>query len=344
MKGLWNTPNTKTTNTENNSQANAQPLNMMLSPCKDDCLVSERVSKQEGGSSSVIVPDCSWTEGSQDQNDSLSVDEDAPRQNEKHELDVSKQSKQEMNSTEGSIAVDTNDTVEKQQAETDQCCKDNALNAKQDIITTEGSIEVDTNNTVQEQQAKMDQCCDDNALNEICNDAGSTIEGAVGEENFEVLKATDVDEEENLSSPTKNEHSTDQIKDVAASTQQLDETLDHSGSLLPMSRHEKEIQSLGGEILFESPTTRKSSFSLSNTNGWTNELWLSTKSTRSLCHSGLVTKIEKGRSWGGRLWGEKYEERMLALFTEPSIILLLRRPQNLNEVKKILGLSRDSSR
>ena len=65
--------------------------------------------------------------------------------------------------------------------------------------------------------------------------------------------------------------------------------------------------------------------------------WSATESTRKLIHHSHVLKLQKTR-----FWGEKYVPRVLVLYRNPSLLLLLRRPDNLQEVKRLLDLPRNT--
>ena len=101
-----------------------------------------------------------------------------------------------------------------------------------------------------------------------------------------------------------------------------------------VSERDREAQQLGGEILFDVDIAKTSSPHQTPINyGWTKHRWLSTSSIRSLRHCGMITKVSRGA-----LWGEKYESLMMAVFENPNLIVLCRRPRNVAEIKRLLEL------
>ncbi|GKY98730.1 hypothetical protein MPSEU_000829300 [Mayamaea pseudoterrestris] len=89
---------------------------------------------------------------------------------------------------------------------------------------------------------------------------------------------------------------------------------------------------IGGEILFIAPP---SNF------GWDNLRWLSYSGIRKVAFAQLGYRyFEKARKQ--LLWSTEtssYQKRLLAIYDEPSLILILRRPDNETELVDVLGLS-----
>ena len=90
--------------------------------------------------------------------------------------------------------------------------------------------------------------------------------------------------------------------------------------------HSNDGNQLGGEILFD---VNNVSCSLPIIP------WNATNNTRKLIMHGHVFILKKNR-----FFGEKLMPRLLTLFRNPSVLLALRRPENVGEVKKLLDLPR----
>lgn len=93
-------------------------------------------------------------------------------------------------------------------------------------------------------------------------------------------------------------------------------------------RRSIDMSILGGEILFDIENISSSLPILP---------WSATEKTRKLIHHSHVLKLKRTR-----FWGEKYVPRILALYRHPSVILVLRRPENIGEIKKLLNLPKNS--
>jgi hypothetical protein len=92
----------------------------------------------------------------------------------------------------------------------------------------------------------------------------------------------------------------------------------------------------GSEILFSRSDTKKY-------NGWDNLRWMAYSGTRRLKYLEPVYRfIEKPKTFLAWASGEEYLERRLAVYQEPNIILVLRTPENLVEVKAILDIDEES--
>lgn len=73
----------------------------------------------------------------------------------------------------------------------------------------------------------------------------------------------------------------------------------------------------------------------SATLGWTNDLWLAKSPHRVLIYSRHVQLLTKGRFF----WSaDQYVPRALALYTDPNLLLVLRPPLNISEVKESLNI------
>jgi len=96
----------------------------------------------------------------------------------------------------------------------------------------------------------------------------------------------------------------------------------HEPKLSRKNSYEGKI--LGGDILFD---IKNISCSLPIIP------WSATESIRKLIHHSHILTLKKTR-----FFGEKRVPRILALFRNPSVILILRRPENVAEVRKLLDL------
>lgn len=90
------------------------------------------------------------------------------------------------------------------------------------------------------------------------------------------------------------------------------------------------------QILFERPTKDKpTSPFISNEIDWTNEKWSTKSSSRELIFCGWVYLVAKGRFfWSGK----QYISRVLALYKDPNLLLVLRPPRDLAEVSELLNI------
>ncbi|CAJ1949424.1 unnamed protein product [Cylindrotheca closterium] len=92
----------------------------------------------------------------------------------------------------------------------------------------------------------------------------------------------------------------------------------------------------GAEILFSRSTKEQY-------NGWDNLRWMAYSGTRKLVFFETVYRYnEKPKSFMNFLAGEEYSARKLAVYEEPSVILLLRSPENMDELKSALCVEHDS--
>jgi len=93
-----------------------------------------------------------------------------------------------------------------------------------------------------------------------------------------------------------------------------------------MSATSEESLALKAEVLFGSRCSH----------GWTNERWMSVPPPeRKLRHHGTVSRLTKGRF----VWSSgQYVPRTLAIFEHPNLILVLRVPTSVEEVRSLLNL------
>jgi len=89
------------------------------------------------------------------------------------------------------------------------------------------------------------------------------------------------------------------------------------------------------EILFVRSEKDTNSSSSSPTLGWTNDRWLAKSPQRVLIYSRHVQFLTKGRFF----WSaDQYVPRALALYKNPNLILVLRPPLNVSEVRESLNI------
>ena len=115
---------------------------------------------------------------------------------------------------------------------------------------------------------------------------------------------------------------------------------DKNNEISPSDEHrDEESRLLGGaEIMFERSNSDSNNRSSMAFSGWDNLRWLSYAGIRKLQFCKPVSRFEAGRQ--SLFWsGEQYlDHRLLAVYEEPRLILVLRRPSNLAEVRALLDL------
>mmetsp|Transcript_9210 Transcript_9210/g.14174 ORF Transcript_9210/g.14174 Transcript_9210/m.14174 type:complete len:979 (-) Transcript_9210:126-3062(-) len=99
----------------------------------------------------------------------------------------------------------------------------------------------------------------------------------------------------------------------------------------PVNLRDEEAKLLGGtEILFSRSDTK-------HYNGWDNLRYMAYSGARRLKYFEPVYRfVEQPKSFLAWAAGEQYQERQLAIYEEPSIVLVLKRPENTGQVKEIL--------
>jgi hypothetical protein len=110
--------------------------------------------------------------------------------------------------------------------------------------------------------------------------------------------------------------------------QQVDDGLNHETSAV--SLRDEESEKLGKEIFFHRNSNP-------NYNGWDNLRWMSFAGTRQIDFVGPVCRFVPGRRtlfWSG----DQYVDRILVVYREPHLILILRPPEDLAEVSQIFDL------
>lgn len=113
------------------------------------------------------------------------------------------------------------------------------------------------------------------------------------------------------------------------------ERKDHIEDVIPMenaaiSLRDEEYEKLGKEVFFRRSDDPKYY-------GWDNLRWMSHSGTRKIEFVGAVYRFVPGRR--NLFWsGDQYLERVLAVYNEPHLLLILRPPENMSEVLEILDL------
>lgn len=98
-------------------------------------------------------------------------------------------------------------------------------------------------------------------------------------------------------------------------------------------RHE-EAALLGAEIIFENNKDRCY-------NGWDNLRWMAYSGIRKISAAEPVYRYSKGRN--GLLWNtDEYEQRKLAVYEHPNVILILREASCLAELRDLMELPHDA--
>jgi hypothetical protein len=97
-----------------------------------------------------------------------------------------------------------------------------------------------------------------------------------------------------------------------------------------ISLRDEESKLIGAEIVFE----RKPK---PDYNGWDNLRWMAYSGTRKVRYCELVSRFVAGRR--SLFWsGDQYLTRKLAIYDEPNLILILRAPESLAELREIMDL------
>ena len=97
-----------------------------------------------------------------------------------------------------------------------------------------------------------------------------------------------------------------------------------------LSLRDQELNAIGAEIMFE----RKPKAAY---NGWDNLRWMSYSGVRKISFCEPLYRFVAGRKtlfWSG----DQYLDRTLAIYEEPNLILVLRRPSSLPEIREFLDL------
>ncbi len=102
----------------------------------------------------------------------------------------------------------------------------------------------------------------------------------------------------------------------------------------PASPRDEEMNVIGGEILFED------SSSAVPLNGWDRLRWMSYSGIRKvrLCESVARLATSRKTFFWATSSGDEYLHRKLAIYEEPPVMLLLRRPVDVGEIRRILDL------
>ena len=80
-------------------------------------------------------------------------------------------------------------------------------------------------------------------------------------------------------------------------------------------------------------------FNPSTNNSYNDEWWEKTAESRTVVHASAVTRlvrIQRGLGFGLIPPSEHYRTRILVLFKTPDVLLVLRRPKSISEVRTLL--------
>lgn len=184
----------------------------------------------------------------------------------------------------------------------------------------------------------LPETVDDNQCNSL------NIVDAKGEENA-IKDAVDATSADNaIEAESNNDDDDDGIESVEdesspSSTPLKNKSMDNDASFefVSMSLRDDEEKGVGGEILFLRDST-------STYAGWDTLRWMSHNGVRKINFCQQVYRIidgakkRKGLPLFWKTGGKYYEERAMIVYDEPSLILIVRRPANLEEIRKLLGL------
>lgn len=195
---------------------------------------------------------------------------------------------------------------------------DTCIDVKDDVVNIkEKNVSVDS-----EKERTLDSAeCEDNEESDENNgNAETTTDAAVADEDTGDMNEKDSD---------------DASSDSAESSVELNVNIEATGLSEPARKvfsREEELEAIGAEILFE---TRADEVGADE---WTNLRWLSTSGERQLRFCKVVTKTKVARKGLFRSEQQHHLRRKLAIYEKPNIILLLRPPTSVSEVRKLLDL------
>jgi hypothetical protein len=197
---------------------------------------------------------------------------------------------------------------------------------ERNVVAVDGadaSVEkkVSTNSTESEEIVAVS--CEDGAVE--TGQEGETVEGTAA-----VEKEVDADlaEVKGADEPIKKPSAVD------SSAQTIEEEVEKISRPKPEEQQcsrDKEREAIGAEILFERGADDLA------VNDWSNLRWLSTSGERELRFCKVVTRTKIARRGLFRS-GEQHLRRKLAIYEKPNLILLLRPPTSIAEIRKLLDL------
>jgi hypothetical protein len=163
----------------------------------------------------------------------------------------------------------------------------------------------------------------------------------VTQEEDEQPNTTVVDLDNEASIPSINESSADGPSTGEASTNDeepvhADTTTDTAPAAVNLRDEESKVLR-GAELLFSRSATK-------NYNGWDNLRWMAYSGTRRLKYFEPVYRfVEKPKTFLAWASGEEYLSRQLAVYEEPNLILILRPPESIAELKEILDVDDEAT-
>jgi len=166
----------------------------------------------------------------------------------------------------------------------------------------------------------------------ICEESGTE------EDNEEVVDLNlMVADEEAIGTAEENKNddersSEDAIGSCSEPGEEGDKTVDSSELENQPLSYEQEMKAIGAEILFEKRADA------AGVDEWSNLRWLSTSGERQLRFCKVVSRPKIARKGLFRPSEEKAVRRKLAIYEKPNLILLLRPPTSIAEVRKLLDL------
>ena len=143
---------------------------------------------------------------------------------------------------------------------------------------------------------------------------------------------TKEEEEKVVGTESKTEYHKEALDD------QIEDRVSQTGQEIPdyeeqTSLRDEESKIVGAEIVFQRTANK-------NFNGWDNLRWMAYAGARKVVYCELVYRFVPGLP-GLRtiFWsGDQYVTRKLAIYEEPSLILILRPPESLAELREIMDL------
>jgi hypothetical protein len=157
----------------------------------------------------------------------------------------------------------------------------------------------------------------------VAGEAGSASEEAqVTAETIDLAEAI-----ESVDEVATSEHGGEGVEDSAV----LDPLME-SAEILPelSTTRDEEFKKIGGEIVFERKVHRAY-------NGWDNLRWMAFAGVRKVKYCDWMYRFVPGRK--ALFWsGDQYLDRKIAIYEEPNVIMILRTPSNIDELREILDL------
>jgi hypothetical protein len=143
--------------------------------------------------------------------------------------------------------------------------------------------------------------------------------------------------ESSADGPSTGEVSTNDEEPVHTDPDPDPDTTTNTAAAAVNLRDEESKVLRGAEILFSRSATK-------NYNGWDNLRWMAYSGTRRLKYFEPVYRfVEKPKTFLAWASGEEYLSRQLAVYEEPNLILILRPPESIAELKEILDVDDEAT-